>query len=201
MIAKHIATLCSNESVLVAIDLQESLLRALPNTESFLRSTRLLLQGAQVLGIPLLVTTQNRDKLGGVTQELADLLPKEDAWLDKLCFSCAEASSFLVQLQALQRRQVVLCGVETHICVCQTALGLLAAGYQVHIVADAVAARFQRDHELGLKKMFQVGVLPSSVEMALYEWVGEAGNTAFRAILPLIKTHQNERKELGSHAK
>src|SRR5579875_52119 len=201
MTTRHTATLCATESVLVAIDLQDSLLRALPNTESFLRSTRLLLQGAQALGIPLLVTTQNRAKLGGVTQELADLLPKEDTWLDKLCFNCAGASNFLVRLQALQRRQVVLCGVETHICVCQTALGMLAEGYQVHIVADAVAARSQWDHELGLKKMFQLGALPSSVEMALYEWVGEVGSTAFRAILPLIKAHQNQRKELGSHAK
>ncbi|CEK16075.1 isochorismate hydrolase [Chthonomonas calidirosea] len=201
MTVKHPALLCSTESVLVAIDLQETLLRTLPNTESLLRSTRLLLQGAQALGIPLLVTTQNRDKLGGVTKELADLLPKEDTWLDKLCFNCAGASNFVSRLQALQKRQVVLCGVETHICVCQTALGLLAEGYQVHIVSDAVAARSQWDHELGLRKMFQVGALPSSVEMVLYEWLEEAGSTSFRAILPLIKANQNERKESGSHAR
>lgn len=187
MISQHPALLRPQDSVLVVIDVQESLLNAISNASDLLKNLRLLLRGARTIGIPLLVTTQNRPKLGSVVEALTDLLPPSQEWIDKLCFSCANSDSFRAALESLKSPQVVLCGVETHICVCQTALGLLALGHQVHVVADATSARSAQNHEIGLRKMLQAGAYPCSTEMALYEWMGQAGTTTFREVLRHLK--------------
>jgi nicotinamidase-related amidase len=104
-----------------------------------------------------------------------------------MCFSCGGSPPFLAALEATGRRQVLLCGVETHICVSQTAHDLAHAGYRVHVAADAVSSRSLEKHKLGMERIRDAGIKPCAAEAAVYEWLGEAGTAEFREILKLVK--------------
>ena len=130
---------------------------------------------------------QNQDKIGDVIPEIKHLLPPLIPPFDKLAFSCLANPAFASELQRSGRKQILLCGIEAHICVCQTALELTAAGYQVHVAADAVSSRTEEDRRVGLEKMRQSGVISSSVETALFEMLEQAGTPDFREILKLVK--------------
>ena len=157
--------------------------------ERLLANVRLLVQSAVTLGIPILPTTQYAERLGGVVPEIAALCQDFSApnSVDKLCFSCAGAEGFSEGLASLGRRQILLCGLETHICVSQTALDLVHAGYQVHVAADAVSSRSLEKHKLGMERMRDNHILPCAAEAAVYELLREAGTPEFKAILRLIK--------------
>jgi nicotinamidase-related amidase len=146
-----------------------------------------LIQGANILRVPVFGTTQNMQRLGGVVPEIKELLPTFMPPFDKMEFSCYRSVPIVSELQRSGRKQILLCGVEAHICVSQTAHDLTAAGYQVHVVADAVSSRVELNWRLGLDKMRQGGVLLSSAELALYEMMGEAGTPDFKEILKIVK--------------
>ena len=140
-------------------------------------------------GRPDPATVQYAERMGGVVPEIAEALPAHRAVpLDKLCFSCAGSPDFLeAALAETGRRQVLLCGVETHICVSQTALDLSYAGSQVHVAADAVSSRSLEKHKLGMERMRDSAVLPCAAEAAVYELLREAGTPEFKAILKLVR--------------
>jgi nicotinamidase-related amidase len=167
--------------------MQESLVNALYAPEALLANARALLQGANVLRLPVISTTQNAEKLGPIAPPIQALLPPLLPPFDKLTFSCYSAPSFASEIKRAGRKQVLLCGAETHICVSQTALELSAAGFQVHVVTDAVSSRTQANWRLGLDKLRQSAILHTSVEMALYELLREAGTPEFREILKIVK--------------
>jgi len=125
--------------------------------------------------------------MGETIPEIKELLSPQLPSFDKLEFSCFRSLPFNSELQRSGRKQVLLCGVETHICVNQSAHDLTAAGYQVHVVADAVSSRTELNWRLGLDKMRQGGVLLSSTELALYELMQMAGTPEFKAMLPVVK--------------
>jgi nicotinamidase-related amidase len=183
----HPNLLHPDQSLLVVVDMQEPLLRALHDSERVVDNVRRLIQGASVVRVPVITTTQNADKLGAVAPQIKALLPPTLLPLDKMTFSCYASPSFASEVKRSDRKQIVLCGVEAHICVCQTALELAAAGFQVHVAGDATSSRTEANWRLGLDKMRQSGVLLTSVEMALYEWLREAGTPEFREILKLVK--------------
>lgn len=183
----HPNLLHPDQSLLVVIDMQEPLLRALYNAEQVTNNIRLLMKGMQALRVPIIGTTQNAEKLGGVAPFIKTLLPPRLPPFDKMTFSCYASPAFASEVKRSGRKQIVLCGVEAHICVCQTALELAAAGFQAHVVADAVSSRTESNWRLGLDKMRQSGILLTSVEMALYELLREAGTPEFREILKLVK--------------
>lgn len=176
---RHPNLLCRESSVLVVVDMQEALLPAIAGRESLLSNVRLLVESATILGIPTLVTTQYAARLGG------SVIPGPT--FDKLSFSCAGAEGFCEALAATGRTQVLLCGVETHICVSQTALDLLARGYQVHVSPDAVSSRTVERHKLGMERLRDSGIVPVAAEAAVYEWLERAGTLEFKAILPLVR--------------
>jgi len=176
------------DTLLVVIDMQEALLRVMHNPNALLANVLLLMRSASILGVPLIATTQNAARLGGLAPAVADALgPDTPALIDKLTFSCTGSGAFMAALAQSGRQQIVLCGLETHICVAQTALELVRLGCQAHIAADAVSARTLEKHKLGMERVRDGGVLPCAAEAAVFELLGAAGTPAFRQILPLVK--------------
>lgn len=173
---------------LIVVDMQEPFLRVIHDRARLTANVRLLVQAAAVMGVPVLATLQNGARLGGVAPEIADVLPDGGMGAqDKLTFSCAGSEEFIDALRADERRQMIICGVETHICVAQTALDLAHAGFQVHVAADAVSARTMEKHKLGMERIRDSAVLPCAAEAAVYEMLGAAGTPEFKAILALVK--------------
>ena len=187
--------LSRDHSVLVIVDVQEVFLKPIKVGSLIVENIQLLVRVAKQLGIPMLATTQNAEKLGTLMPEIAELIGDTPV-LDKLCFSCLALESFARHLQATGRSQVVLVGVEAHICVLQTALDMLKAGYAVHVPHDAVASRAKRDWKYALLRLANSDAVVSSVESVIYEWLYEAGTDAFRAVLPLLKSREQARREV-----
>lgn len=179
--------LSKEKSVLVVVDMQESFLAPVHRREEVERNVAFLMQAANLLGVPVLATVQYASRMGGVMDSLQAHLPEGVEVIDKLCFSCFGQESFARQLQATGKQQVLLVGIETHICMMQTALDLLEAGYQVHVPWDATSSRGEQDARFALERMRSRGVCITSVESALYEWLYEAGTEAFKQVLPLVK--------------
>ncbi|MGO8670596.1 MAG: isochorismatase family protein [Capsulimonadaceae bacterium] len=183
----HPAHLGRSTSVLLAIDLQERLLSIVHEPERLAANAALLLRSAAILGVPVLPTTQNLDRLGPTRPDIADALPESTVHFDKLTFSAARMPALSDTLREMCRPQIVLCGVETHVCVAQTAMDLVADGYQVHVVADAVSSRTIERHKLGMERLRDLGILPIGAEATVFEWLAEAGTPEFRQILALVK--------------
>ncbi len=185
--------LSKERSALVVVDMQETFLEPIKVRGLIERNILLLMQIAQHLTIPILATTQNAEKLGGMTPALQEI-PGVPVF-NKLCFSCWQEEAFAKALQESGCQQILLTGVESHICVMQTALDLIEAGYQVHIPYDAVASRNKRDWKYALYRLQSGGAIITSVESAVYEWLGAAGTEEFRKVLPLLKAHMSPQPE------
>lgn len=175
------------QSVVVVIDVQEAYRGKTFCEERFRQGIEKLLQVVRQLGVPLLATEQYPRGLGPTLPELRSLFPPDCKVFEKRSLSCWQAAGFAQELRALERSQVVLCGLEVHACVNQTAHDLLARGYEVHLPVDAVASRFPLDFRMGLRKLFQSGVVPATVEMVAFEWLRTAEAPEFKAVQQLFK--------------
>ena len=184
---RHPHLLQPEQTLLVVIDMQEPFLRNIYEPERVQKNVCALIAGMNALRVPVFSTMQNSLKLGETIPEVKSLLQRMQAPFEKMTFSCYANLPFATELNRSGRKQILLCGVESHICVSQTAHELLAAGFQVHVAADAISARTEANWRLGLDKMRLAGVIPSSVEMALYEMLQAAGTSEFREILQIIK--------------
>lgn len=170
---------------LVVIDVQQRLTAAMADWEPAFDNLSRLLRGAAAIELPVITTEQFPEKLGATVQPLRDLLPNPA--IPKTTFSCCLCPAFMETLSATGRDQIVLCGIETHVCVCQTALGLVEAGLDVYVVADAVASRTTRNRDLALQRLSQEGVTAVSTEMFLFEMLDEASGPLFKTILNIVK--------------
>lgn len=184
--SKHPRILQRGSAALIVIDMQPPLVRSIEDSEELLRNISILGEGCRILEVPIIGTTQYVDRLGEIVPEIRHFLPSSPPH-DKLSFDCCGSKSFLDALEATKASQIMLCGLESHICVSQTAHGLLARGYQVHVITDAVASRKEENCRIGLAKMHHSGAISSSAEMALYELMGDANNRFFKQILNLVK--------------
>jgi nicotinamidase-related amidase len=176
-----------DRTALVVVDLQEKLLPAIFGHDGVLHHARLLLRLARVLELPVLLTTQYAKGLGptvpAVLAEIPDAQP-----IDKTAFGCFGSEDFGSRLKTLEgRSQLLVAGVESHICVMQTVLGAVERGYTVHVASDAVGARTESNHGIGLARMDRAGAVLSSTEMAIYELLGRSDSAAFKAMLPFLK--------------
>lgn len=167
---------------LVVVDIQEGFRKAVPEFDQVARAAAALVRGAEAMDVPVVITEQYPKGLGETAPEVAERLPDGVAPLQKTVFSAVEAEGF----DLAGRDQAIICGIETHVCVNQTALDLLASGAEVHVVEDAVASRFPDSKRIGLAKMERAGAVLSSVEMALFELLGRAGTDEFKAVQKLI---------------
>jgi nicotinamidase-related amidase len=173
---------------LIVVDMQEKLLPPIWEKERLVRNVQLLIRLAGILKIPAVVTTQYAKGLGSTVPDIANLL-RDTPSVDKLMFSCFGSDVFCSLLKRLpgQRTTVLLCGMETHICVMQTALGALRDGYLVHVASDAVSSRTELNWRIGLNRMSAAGAILSSAEMMIYELLRSSGAPAFRELLPYLK--------------
>ena len=173
---------------LVVVDIQEKLLPPIWEKERLVRNSQLLIRLGSILKIPALVTTQYAKGLGNIVPELASLLP-ETLPIDKLMFSCFGSDVFRSSLKRLpgQRTTVLLCGMEAHICVAQTALAALREGYLVHVASDAISSRVEWNWRIGMERMRAGGAVISSTEMIIYELLRSSGAAEFKEMLPYLK--------------
>src|SRR4030081_2927850 len=178
----------ADQCALVVVDIQEKLLPPIFQKDQLLRNAQLLIRAARVLKIPTLVSTQYTKGLGGTVPEIASLLPETEP-IDKQLFSCFGSDVFCSSLKRLpgNRNTLLLCGMETHICVMQTALAALGEGYLVHVASDAVSSRAERNWKVGLDRMRAAGAVISSTEVMIYELVRSSGSPAFKELLPHLK--------------
>ncbi len=184
---RHPQFLFAAETQLVVIDIQEKLFAAMAERgrENLLKNTPILLAAAGELGLPVAVTEQYPKGLGATIPELQEAIDGLPVF-EKLDFAATEAADFVRHLQANGRRQVLLCGMETHICVYQTALGLRQLGFDVHLAADALASRTEDNYDIGLNLMLQAGCSVTSTETALFQWLERAGGASFKKLQKLI---------------
>jgi len=178
----------ADHCALVIVDIQEKLLPPIFEKERLVRNSQLLIRLAKILNIPILATTQYAKGLGNTVPEIVSLLPESQA-IDKLEFSCFGSDAFCSQMKRLpgNRNTVLLCGMESHICVTQTALGALREGYLVHVASDAVSSRTEWNWKIGLERMRAAGAIISSTEMMMYELLRRSGVAAFKELLPYLK--------------
>jgi nicotinamidase-related amidase len=182
------ASLEVDRCALIVVDIQEKLLPPIFQKEQLIKNSQLLIRLAGILKLPALMTTQYARGLGNTVPEIASLLPETQA-IDKQMFSCFGSDAFCSLLKRLpgNRNTVLLCGMESHICVTQTALGALRAGYIVHVASDAVSSRTEWNWKIGLERMRAAGAVISSTEMIIYELLRSSGAPAFKELLPYLK--------------
>lgn len=169
------------QSALLVIDVQQRLLPAVEQSEVTERAVCDLIGVAAELKIPILYSEQYPKGLGPSTQNVLDALPTNAIKLEKLSFSCVSDTSCAAQIQQAAP-QIIICGMETHVCVLQTALELKESGSAVFVVADAVSSRTEQNRQLGLERMRQHGIEIVSKEMVIFEWLRRAGTDEFRSI-------------------
>jgi len=183
----HPKILDRTKTVLVVVDFQEAFRSPINDFAQIAARISLAARGFQILSLPIIVTEQYPKGLGRTAEEILFSLPPDFEFVEKTAFSSCGATAFMEKLRESGATQIVLCGLETHVCINQTAHDLLNENYEVHLLTDCVSSRFTPDKETALKKMQMNGVVPSSVEMALFELMTDAKHEQFKAIQELIK--------------
>jgi nicotinamidase-related amidase len=183
----HADLLRKEDAALVVIDVQEAFRNVIPEFGMVAGNISTAVRGFQILGVPVLVTEQYPKGLGPTAEEISFVLPDDSTAFEKTSFSSCGAAAFVQRLEELGTKQVVICGLETHICVSQTVHDLIDRGFEVHVLMDCVCSRFEYNMSIGLRKMRAAGALPSSVEMALFELMRDSRHEQFKEIQALIK--------------
>ncbi|MEE9140119.1 MAG: hydrolase [Alphaproteobacteria bacterium] len=174
------------KSCLLVVDIQGKLLSVMEASGRVTANTAILLKAAARLGIPVLASEQYPKGLGPTADALGPLIP-EGAVLEKTHFSCADVPEYRDRLGELGREQAVITGIEAHVCVLQTALGLKRQGYECFVVSDAVSSRTRENHAAAMDRLRGDGVGVVTTEMVLFEWLGRAGTPEFKELSALIK--------------
>lgn len=176
----------SADIILVIIDIQENLWNAMYNKEEIEKNAGTLVELAIKAEIPILLTTQYKKGIGPTVKSLNEkLIDVEET--EKLCFNCFDSEQFKDRALSLGRRTLLIAGMETHVCVLQTALSALGHDYTVHVVADATGSRTEKNHNIGLEGMRDAGCVITSTETAVFEIIKEAGTPLFKEMVKLIK--------------
>lgn len=178
--------LSTDETILILVDVQGNLAQAMHDKDVLFQNLKNIIAGCQALDIPILWAEQLPEKLGPTIPEIATLLAGLSP-LAKSSFSCFQDPGIKQALVASGRKQVMLAGIEAHICIYQTAMDLMGHDYTVEVVTDAVSSRTKENKKIGIKKMRDAGVGITSVEMALFEILGAAGGLKFGDIIRIIK--------------
>jgi nicotinamidase-related amidase len=174
-------------SLLVIIDVQERLLSAVQNPQQIIFNVRRLLEGARLINVPVVISEQYPQGLGRTVKELIPYMPDGTTVLPKKSFSIYDDESIRMAIDSHQRSQVILCGVESHVCVLQSALDLLRAGREVYIVVDAIGSRFTDDQNMALRRLETDGVVLTTTESLLFEWCRTAEHPQFKEFSRLAK--------------
>lgn len=182
--------LCHTQhSQLLIIDIQDRLASAMPADvlEKVIQNNNILLNAAKELNIPVIHSEQYPKGLGNTVTEISEQLPESSVSIEKTCFSCSEAEGFHDELAKHKRQQIIITGIESHVCVLQSAIQLQRHGYAVYIVEDAVCSRKKANHKNAIKRLRQSGIIISNVESVLFEWLRDATHPKFKMLSKLIK--------------
>ena len=180
----HPTKMSPADTALLVIDMQEKLLAKIPGADAVVRNIAFLIDAARLVDVPVFATEQYPRGLGPTTPALAERLPQRP---DKVAFSCCAVPAVAEGLQRGGRPKVVLAGIEAHVCVLGTALDLLGAGYHVYLPVDAVASRYPVDREFALRRLEKAGVILTTSETCVFEWVGGADHPRFKEISKLVQ--------------
>ncbi len=183
----NISKLTREQAALVVIDMQEAFRPVIPDFGEVAARIGKAVQGARLLEVPIIVTEQYPKGLKHTAEEIISHLPDDHRAIEKICFSSCGVGSFAEQLVSRKIKQVLVCGIEAHICVAQTVLDLLVTGFEVHLLIDAITSRKVENKEIALARLTQAGAVPSNLEMALFEMMRTADSPQFKAVQSLIK--------------
>jgi nicotinamidase-related amidase len=189
---KHPTQLSARTSALLVIDVQEKLMVRFPEAMALTRDIAFMLDAAKLLGVAIAATEQYPKGLGPTVATLAQRVPVRPA---KRAFSCGAVRGLFDGFRAAERSQIVLVGIEAHVCVLNTALDLLAADFQVYLAVDAVASRYAIDRDIAFRRLENTGAILTTVETCVFEWLGGATHPQFKSISALV---QNRMKTLQS---
>ncbi len=173
------------QTALLVIDVQERLMPVIYEQEKIFANVNKLLRGAEILSLETIITEQYPKGLGNTCKEVE--IGENKTLIEKVCFSCMLSEPVTEQLKLTNKKSLIICGVESHICVLKTTLDALKQGYEVHVVADAVSSRTAENKQIALDRMRQAGAFITSVEMILFMLLDKAGTDEFKAISKLIK--------------
>lgn len=173
------------QASLIVVDVQGKLATIVDDSEAVMQNVSKLAQAMQVLNVPVLWLEQNPSRLGGTALEIAQHL--QGVPIAKMAFSACQEEAFMEVMKASGRTQFIVTGIETHICVYQTARQLKEQGFEVEVVVDAVSSRTKANKDIGLEKMKALGIMPTSTEMILYELLQGADHPHFKTVLQLVK--------------
>ena len=184
---QHESILRKKDTLFLIIDIQERLLPAVSESDNVLKYSTILAKAAEILKIPLIISEQYPKGLGNTVNNILDVMPKNTQVVEKTTFSCMQTESLAKAIKASMASQVVICGIESHICVAQTALDITSTGTQVHILSDAVSSRKKSNKDNALTRLSRAGIVINNTESALFELLIEAQGDEFKAISKLIK--------------
>ncbi len=178
----------AEQSLLLIVDVQERLLPAVQSDKAdvLVSNLSILMQAAVLFNVPTVVTEQYPKGLGHTIEPLQPFLGTQGCW-EKTAFSCMQDPAIEEHIKTHTRTHVVLCGIETHVCVLQTALDLLTKGYHVHVMNDAVGSRTEDNRQTGLAMIQEAGGIISSTETAVFQWAGDSKHTEFKALSRLVR--------------
>ncbi len=178
----------ADQTALLVIDIQQRLASAMPDQvlQSLIKHTGMLLKVANLLDIPVIQTEQYPKGLGPTLDDIQQHI-RHDPLLEKTCFSCCGAEGFEQALEKSARKQIVLTGMESHVCVLQTAMELKTKGYEVFVVSDAICSRDKHHHKNALQRMHQAGIVISNTESVLFEWLRDAKHPHFKTISQFLR--------------
>jgi nicotinamidase-related amidase len=184
----HVSPVADRDSsALIAIDFQDAFLSPIRDRAKVVQRARFIIEVANLLGVPVLATEQYPERMGETISDIRSLVKTPP--IAKMCFSGCAAEGFSEQWQALERSQAILVGIETHICVSQTAHDFLANEIDVFVCSDGTGARPADAHEIGLQRLRSAGAVIAHTESIAYEWMREAGTDEFREMLKLVKQY------------
>jgi len=183
---RHEFVATREDSLLLIVDFQQAMLKVVDSWETIARKVRQLTCAADILKIPILLTEQYRKGLGGTVSEVLREI-RSPVVCQKEHFSACLESEFLPTVRSFGRNKIVVTGMETHVCVLQTGLDLIKEGYQIHLVADAVASRASENRDIAIGLLRQAGALITSTEIVIFQWARRSNTDEFRKILPIVK--------------
>ena len=183
-VSRSLELMLRGDTALLVIDVQEKLVPAIAQGVRVVWNVRRLIEAAGLLGIPVAAAEQYPQGLGPTVAVLASRLPQRPA---KQCFSCRELTAVFTELRSRDVEKLLLCGIETHVCVQQTALDLMADGWRIYVAVDAVGSRLEIDHQTALRRMEASGAALTTTEAALFEWCETATAPEFKQISRLVR--------------
>lgn len=179
--------LLKDDTILVIVDIQEKLFPHIHENEKLINNCKKLIEGFKALNVPIIITEQYTKGLGVTLKEIQDVLEENYKPIEKIDFSCCGSSQFLDELHNSKKKNIILIGIETHVCVLQTALDLLNEGFQPVLIEDCVSSRKLNDKNIAVQRMLHEGCIVSTLESILFELCRKAGNETFKAISKIVK--------------